>query len=105
MPIKKIAPLPLNSSCWMQIETIVLVGIYTVANGFSRHFDTATKAAANAILTCYNKYGAGISDLNYNAESEVVDKLVQDFETDATLVAALTKLGCTTWASTIKNCQ
>lgn len=88
----------------MDIDDCVM-GIYRVVDGFSRHFDAATKNAANAILTCFNKYGtaSSIASLNYNAETEVVDKLVNDFETDATLVAAISKLGLTTWVAHLKT--
>jgi Family of unknown function (DUF6261) len=80
-----------------------VVGIKLVADGFSHHFDVTLKAAANTILTCYNKYGSGIDRLNYNAETEVVDKLVNDFKTDATVVNALAKLNCTTWVDELKT--
>lgn len=98
-----------DSPITQQLETLdmerdaCVVGISIVADGFSRHFDTATQAAANTLLTCYNKYGNKIADLNYNAETEVVDKLVADFETDTTIAAALTKLGLATWAAHLKT--
>lgn len=98
-----------DSPITLELETLdirrddALMGIKGVAEGFAKHFDAAHKAAANAILTCFNKYGTGIIDLNYNAESEVVDKIVHDFETDATLIAALNLLGCTTWVAELKS--
>jgi hypothetical protein len=80
-----------------------VVGINLVANGNSRHFDASNANAANAILSCYNKYGSSIANLNYNAETGVIDSLLNDLETDATLVAATTLLNLSTWVAHLKT--
>jgi hypothetical protein len=79
-----------------------VLGIKSVVDGYAKHFDPAIVAAANVIIACFNKYGNNIARLTYNAESEVVDKLIADFETDPKVVAALATLGITSWVAHLK---
>ncbi len=80
-----------------------LIGIKQVAEGYTRYYELAEKTAAQTIVSCYKKYGAGITELSYNAESEVVDKLVADFETDTTVIAALATLKISSWVGHLKT--
>ncbi len=98
-----------DSPITLELENIdvqrdaAVVGILSVVEGYSKHFDAPTANAAKAIVSCYNKYGSGIASLNYNAQTGVVDNLVQDLETDTTLIAAVALLNLTAWVAYLKT--
>lgn len=80
-----------------------LVGIRTVAEGYGRHFDVASKGASERILACIDKYGSAIHRQNFLAETETIRNLVQDFENDVPVKNALTALGLTAWVAELKD--
>lgn len=80
-----------------------IVGIRTVADGYSRHFDPAFRAASERILACIDKYGSKIHKQNLLAETETLRNLVADFETGALMLNALTVLGLSAWVTELKD--
>jgi len=99
---QKDSPITLELERLDMLRDEALVGIKLVADGYAHYFEPNEKAAANTLITCFNKYGSAIIKLSYNAESAVVDKLVTDFETDATVAAALATLKITSWVGHLK---
>lgn len=78
-------------------------GIKTEALAKTYHFDPIVVAAANTVLNCYKKYGKRVIDLDYNKESETLDQLINDFETDTVIKAAIATLGLTAWVAELKD--
>lgn len=79
------------------------MGIKTEAVAKTYHFDDAVVAAANTILSCYKKYGDNVQLLEYNKESETIDQLIDDFEKDAIIKAAITLLDLGAWVAELKD--
>lgn len=77
-------------------------GIYYVAQGYDYHYQLPMKTAGQLIKESMGVYGAGISKLNYQAETATITSLVLDWENKAPLVAALTTLNLTTWKNELK---
>ncbi len=80
-----------------------LRGIHAAAKAYSFHYDEATQAAAVAVTKAISKYGSRIAQLNYQAQTATLKSLVNDFENDADLTAALTTLHLTAWTAELKN--
>lgn len=79
------------------------MGIKTEALAKTYYFDATIAKAADIVLACIKKYGKRVSDLDYNKETEVIDKLVDDFENDSTVKAAIATLGLTAWVAELKE--
>lgn len=78
-------------------------GILNVVRGYSLHYDENIKSAAFLIERAIVNYGRKIYALNYQAETSTVQSLVNEFENDADLVAALTLLNMTGWKDELKT--
>ena len=79
-----------------------LVCIRTVAIGFLKSKDPAKRAAAQLIIDTIDNYGSSIQNFNLIAETEAIDKITKEFETDAKLIAALALLGLADTAADLK---
>ena len=78
-------------------------GIKAIATSyFVNHFNEAAKSQADLLLRAIAKYGDNIADLNYQLESETLRNLLEDFETDPKLSAAITALFLTEWVVELK---
>lgn len=78
------------------------LGIKAEALAKTYHFDPVTVALGSTILHCFDKYGKDVQALAYQAETQVLDKLIVDFETDTNVTDAITKLGLITWVAELK---
>ena len=78
-------------------------GILNVVRGYSLHYDAAVKSAAFLIERSIVNYGTKIYTFNYQAETSTIVSLVNDFEGDPDLVAALTLLNLTGWKDELKT--
>jgi hypothetical protein len=79
-----------------------VVGIRAECFAKINHFDPAIVAAAETVLHCYDKYGKRIQDLSLVIETEIIDQLINDFENDTTVSAAITTLGLKPWVAELK---
>ena len=79
-----------------------LRGIHAAAKAYSFHYDEATQAAAVAVTKAISKYGTRIAQLSYQAQTATLKSLVNDFENDADLTAALNTLNLTAWTAELK---
>ncbi len=68
----------------------MIVGIRTIAEGFTYHFDEKLKQAGKAIVETIDRYGTKISKLNYKAETSTLDNIYTDFLNSKELTKALT---------------
>jgi Family of unknown function (DUF6261) len=78
-----------------------LVGIHTVAEGYSHHFDAGFKDAAASVLKTMDNYGTHLSKLSLTAETSVITSLVTDLQ-DTKLAPALTALNITAWVAELQ---
>ena len=80
-----------------------LIGIYKFSDAHLYHFDAKISYAADVVLHCINKYGKRIAKLELTKESEILDKIINDFTTNADMVKAITTLGLTAWVTELKD--
>lgn len=80
-----------------------IVGIRTLAEAYSNHFDPATRNAGLLIKERIDKYGSSISNLNYLAETKAIGGILSDFENDASVKAAITLFKINSWVAELNN--
>lgn len=80
-----------------------IIGLRMVIEGLKYHPDNAIATAAIALFKSMNKHGTRISKLNYQEETAVLDSLIDDWETDSELVAALNTLNFQNWLAELKD--
>ena len=80
-----------------------ITGFTAVINGYCYHFDTETKQAAKLLNDCLILNGVGIARLNLQAETSTINGIVNDWETNPGLSAAITKLGLSEWVAELKT--
>jgi len=74
-----------------------LVGIQSVINAYTNHYDEASQQAAMALLKSLKKFGAGITKQNYQAETATITALIEEWKRETVLVNALNKLSLNEW--------
>lgn len=72
-------------------------GIYYSALGYSYHYEAKIKQAADALLANIKLYGSGIARLNYQAETAIINSLMNDWENKSELSQAIDTLGLKAW--------
>ena len=80
-----------------------IIGIRTVCEGYTYSRDAATAQAARDLLNSIDKHGPSISRMNYQAQSTVVDTILEAWDSNAGLTAALTLLQLNAWAQALKT--
>ncbi|GGG65924.1 DUF6261 family protein [Epilithonimonas arachidiradicis] len=78
-------------------------GIYYIALGYSYHYDTNLKQAAEALLANIKLYGSGIARLNYQAETATINSLMNDWDNKPELSQAIDTLGLKSWKDELGN--
>ncbi|TAJ15656.1 hypothetical protein DMA11_00165 [Marinilabiliaceae bacterium JC017] len=76
-----------------------LTGLELVLEGFSYSYDEEISEAALVLFNSINHFGKGLTRLNYQAETSVIQSLVNQWETDETMVNAISKLNLTHWVN------
>jgi hypothetical protein len=77
-------------------------GIRQMSSGLTNHFEAATVEAATLLLDSIDKYGSGISKMNYQTETSTINSIVDSWNKDSKLAAALELLNIKTWAAELK---
>jgi Family of unknown function (DUF6261) len=80
-----------------------IVGIRTVALGYSSHFEEPKRQAGKNILDAIDHYGTGISGKNYVEETTILRAIVNDFENQPQLVNNLNLLNINDWVVELKT--
>lgn len=80
-----------------------LNGITALANAYTYHFDPALKAHADTLSHQLGLYGAGIAKDNYQSETNTINSILNDWNTQPALVAAITALGLTAWKAELQT--
>ena len=66
-----------------------IVCLRTISDGYTRHHRASHRLAGQQILDCIDKYGTRLYNLNHNAETVALKKIVADLRSDPTGPEAL----------------
>lgn len=80
-----------------------LSGIINVLEAYLKHYDPATKLAAESLLHSIDNYGDKIGDYNYIKETGTIRKMCTRWKDVDELTQALTKLNLTPWANKLEE--
>jgi hypothetical protein len=79
-----------------------IVGMRTISNNYRlHHYDPIIVKAATLVYDIFVKYGKNIEKLNYVSETQVVKRMVDEVNADATTKAAFATLHFTDWFTTL----
>ena len=78
------------------------IGIKYAIYAYTRHYDEDKIYAAKQLMAHLKKYGGGIPSLEYNAETAVLQDLIEGIEDDAELTAHTVTLGIADWFAQLK---
>lgn len=78
-------------------------GIQSAIFAYTYHYDVEVKGAANVLLPSIKKYGTGIAKQNYQAETAIIDSIVEEWKREAVYVDALSKLSLTDWLNELET--
>lgn len=76
-----------------------ILGIQSLIDAYTFHFDAETKNAANVLATCLKKYGSSIGKQNYQGETATINSILEEWKRNEVYVAAINKLGLSDWVS------
>jgi hypothetical protein len=82
-----------------------ILGIFKTIEANTYHFNPAVREAAGVLAKYLGIYGSAtsVAALNLQAETATVTSIVNDLQTRADLVAAITTLGLTSWVAELKR--
>lgn len=80
-----------------------IVCLNTLCEGYLSHFSAEKQEAAERVISCVNKYGSRIYNLNYLAETAVVKGMVD--ELNQSLAAELTLLALSEVVDELASCN
>lgn len=80
-----------------------IVGLRSITNGFTYHYDTTKSSAARALLSNMTSHGDNIQRLSYQEETAVINSIIKDWQTDQELIAAVTELSIEDWVAQLKQ--
>lgn len=78
-------------------------GIKDIAEAYLYHFDDKYVRAGDAIVRSMNKYAKSITRLGYTAQTTVINNLIEDWDNDADLQAAIVLLHLETWKTKLSE--
>lgn len=79
-----------------------LAGISLLLQAYLNHYDTPTRQAAERLLNHMNSYGTRLYNESYQSETAIITNLVNDWENDPDLSAAVNTLELTPWVNEMK---
>jgi hypothetical protein len=79
-----------------------ITGIRLLANAMVYHFDSVKSDAAKKLIDNMDLHGSGIAYQNYMAETASISKLLDDWEGQDELSAAITALGIEDWKNELE---
>ena len=84
------------------IRDELYMGLKYAIFAYTKHYNEEKISAATALTAHIKKYGSGIPNLEYNAETAVLKDLISGIETDAELTAHTVLLGIDDWFAQLK---
>tara|TARA_R110001583_G_scaffold24456_6_gene89206 strand:+ start:23547 stop:24323 length:777 start_codon:yes stop_codon:yes gene_type:complete len=79
------------------------VGIQTLIDAHTNHYDEATKEAALALTLSLKKFRTGITRQNYQGETATITAIVEEWRREADLNTSLNKLGLDNWVGELSE--
>ena len=73
------------------------VGIQSLIDANTNHYDAATQEAAEALSSSLKKFGARITKQNYQAETATISAIIAEWRRETKLIAAVSKLSLNEW--------
>jgi hypothetical protein len=73
------------------------VGIQTLIEAYTNHYDEATKESALALTLSLKKFGTRITKQNYQAETATITAITEEWKREQNLIASLSKLSLDEW--------
>lgn len=80
----------------------IFMGICFIVDGYLKHWEEAVVAQANLIADSIDLYGRDVVLQNYQAQSASVTSLIDSWETNAPITAALTAFNLESWKNELK---
>jgi len=80
-----------------------IVGLRSITNGYTYHYNEAKSSAARALLSNMVSHGDNIQRLSYQEETAVINSIIKDWQTDQELIAAVTELSIEDWVTQLKQ--
>lgn len=80
----------------------IFTGICYIVDGHLKHWSSDIVEQANLLINSIKVYGRDLTTLNYQAESASLSNLIDTWEKDAKLMAALTALNLDSWKNELK---
>lgn len=74
-----------------------LVGIQSLINAFTYHFDAETKESADIMAASLKKYGTGLAKQNYQGETATINSILAEWQRKEVFVNAINKLNLNDW--------
>lgn len=81
----------------------IFMGMCFIADGYFKSWEPAVAAQAKLIIDSINVFGRGIVIANYQSESADIKSLIDNWESNANITAALTALHLNNWKNELKN--
>ena len=78
-------------------------GLKLVADGYQSHFDPTLSTAATRLSDNFKLYGDSIARQNLQSETNIINSIVSDFETQPDLADAIIALNLTAWKNELKT--
>ena len=79
------------------------VGIQSLIEAYTNHYNEATKEAALALSISLKKFGTGITRQNYQAETATITAITEEWKREANLIAAISKLNLNEWVGELST--
>lgn len=80
-----------------------IYGLQLVADGFQYHFEPTLSKAATRLSDNFKLYGDSIARQNLQSETNIINSIVSDFETQPDLADAIIALNLTAWKNELKT--
>ncbi|MGL1889415.1 MAG: DUF6261 family protein [Reichenbachiella sp.] len=81
----------------------MIIGIRTIFQANTYHFEPKIAAAATMLLHSVDKYGSSLARKNYQEESAIISGLLKDWQEDEEAIQALQKVGASKWKEELQK--
>lgn len=81
----------------------VFIGMCFIADGYYKSWEPAVKVNAKVIIDSIEVFGRSITVANYQSESADIKSLIDSWETNPNMLAALTALHLDSWKAELKS--
>jgi hypothetical protein len=79
------------------------VGIQSLIDAYTNHYDEATQNAALSLSASLKKFGTGITRQNYQGETATITAIIEEWKRETNLIAGLSKLSLNEWVGELST--